>query len=68
MKFYEILARAREGAELSAAELAVLLDEPDAEAENALFTAAYAVKRQNCGNFVNLRGLIEFSNICSRDY
>lgn len=47
--------------------LHTLLTPPDEAAEKALFAAAYAVKLQHIGNGVSLRGLIEISNICTRD-
>jgi biotin synthase len=34
---------------------------------DALFDAAYAVKVKNCGKKVYFRGIIELSNICSKD-
>ena len=65
--YREILKKAFDGGFLSVGEIAVLLSPPDEAAENALFTAARNLKREFFGNLVNLRGLIEFSNICSRD-
>lgn len=47
--------------------LHTLLTPPDEAAEKALFAAAYAVKLHHIGNGVSLRGLIEISNICTRD-
>lgn len=67
MNYYEVLQRAKQGEYLDNSELVCLLDAPDAKAEQALFDAAYAVKKEYCSNLVNLRGLIEFSNICTRD-
>ncbi len=34
---------------------------------SALYQAAYQVKVNEVGNFVRLRGIIEFSNICNKD-
>ncbi len=45
-------------------ELVETLTWPDAD---ALFSAAYAVKRREIGQFVSFRGLIEFGNICEKD-
>ena len=45
-------------------ELAEVLAWPDAD---ALFAAAYAVKRREIGRLVSFRGLIEFSNACEKD-
>ena len=67
MTYYELLQRAERGEYLNCAEIALLLDAPDKAAERALFKAAYEVKKEYCGRVVNLRGLIEFSNICTRD-
>ncbi len=68
MEFYRILEKASgKGRDLSVPEIAVLLNAPDEAAEKALFAAAYELKKQECGQVVNLRGLIEFSNICTRD-
>ncbi len=67
MNFYDVLAKAKAGTNLSVSELQILLDAPDVNAEKELLAAGYAVKKEYCGNVVNLRGLIEFSNICSRD-
>lgn len=67
MNFSETLKKAESGAALSVPELALLLTEPGAEAAAALAAAADRVKRACCGDWVNLRGLIEFSNVCERD-
>ena len=67
MNFYDLLDRIRRGEKLDASELAILLCPPDTAAEKALFNAADEVKKEFCGNYVNLRGLVEFSNICTRD-
>ncbi|MBE6375003.1 MAG: [FeFe] hydrogenase H-cluster radical SAM maturase HydE [Lentisphaerae bacterium] len=67
MDFYAVLHSAEAGEFLSVPEIALLLDAPDAASENALFEAAYRVKSRICGKIVNLRGLIEFSNICTRN-
>ncbi len=67
MSFDKILEKACRGDRLSVAEIAVLLNAPGKAEENALFDAAYALKCQLLGKVVNLRGLIEFSNICTRD-
>ena len=67
MDFEKLLEKAEKEGILAVDEIAVLLAPPDREREQALFDAAYRVKKQICGQVVNLRGLIEFSNICSRD-
>lgn len=67
MDFYRILEKAEAGDFLETGEMAVLLNAPDEAAQQALFDAAYRVKSEICGRKVYLRGLIEFSNICTRD-
>jgi biotin synthase len=67
MDFYRTLEKAQAGETLAVDEIAVLLNAPDEAAQQALFDAAYRVKSEICGRVVNLRGLIEFSNICTRD-
>ncbi|MBE6399448.1 MAG: [FeFe] hydrogenase H-cluster radical SAM maturase HydE [Lentisphaerae bacterium] len=67
MNYEELLRRTAAGAAPDTAEIARLLQAPDEAAEQALFAAAYEVKKEYCSNLVNLRGLIEFSNICTRD-
>ncbi|MBE6356617.1 MAG: [FeFe] hydrogenase H-cluster radical SAM maturase HydE [Lentisphaerae bacterium] len=65
--YREILKKAVDGAFLDKTEIAVLLAPPDEAAEGELFQAAQGLKRELFGNLVNLRGLVEFSNICTRD-
>ena len=48
-------------------QIEALLSPPNKECEQKLFDAALKLKRQIFGNLVNLRGLIEFSNICTCD-
>ena len=67
MDYRSVLERAYRGEYLNTAEIALLLDVPDEAAERELFEAAYLVKCEICGKLVNLRGLIEFSNFCTRD-
>ena len=67
MDFYRILERAYAGEYIDTAGIAVLLEPPGADAEKALFETAYRLKSRICGRIVNLRGLVEFSNICTRD-
>jgi biotin synthase len=49
------------------AELEYLLGLEDESDINALFECAYKVKLDNVGNNVYFRGIVEFSNICSKD-
>ena len=66
-RFYETLQRARNREKLDLPHIEILLSPPDEECEKALFDAAFKLKREIFGNLVNLRGLIEFSNICVCD-
>jgi biotin synthase len=66
-RYLRTLELARSGAKLNLRQIEILLTPPDRECEKQLFDAALKLKRELLGNLVNLRGLIEFSNICSRD-
>ena len=66
-RYLELLARISDGLDPDLRRIRTLLDPPDEECEKALFGAALKLKRKLFGNLVNLRGLIEFSNICSCD-
>jgi biotin synthase len=48
-------------------EIEFLLSSDDEHEIKELFTTAYGIKVKNLGNKVYLRGLIELSNICSKD-
>lgn len=61
----EIIEKAVATQRLSEAEIVTLLADPPPA--TALFEAADQVRRENVGDCVHLRGLIEFSNICRRD-
>jgi biotin synthase len=52
---------------LTKEDLIYLLSTNEEKDKHALFRKAYQVKKQNCGNVVYLRGLIEYSNICRKD-
>ncbi|MBQ4329748.1 MAG: [Lentisphaeria bacterium] len=67
MDYFAVLNKSVSGGKLDVSEIAVLLSPPDKECEKALFDAAYKCKCELLGRVVNLRGLIEFSNICTRD-
>lgn len=67
MDFDRTLARAYDGARLSLPEISTLLQPPSGSAQRELFDAAYRLKCEIFGKFVNLRGLIEFSNVCTCD-
>lgn len=60
----QLIEKAREQHELTKIEITQLLNAPGIDEELAL--AADAVRKKYVGDDVHLRGLIEFSNICSR--
>ncbi len=51
----------------SVEDIALLLDIEDSDEEAALFRRAYEVKRRHVGTKVYFRGLIEMSNICTKN-
>lgn len=53
--------------EMTREELIALLSLEDAESIKSLHDAALEMKYRHCGNKVYYRGIIEFSNICSKD-
>ena len=61
----ELLAKAERTHRLTEAELVRLLTDP--EAAGPLYAAADRVRREYIGDPVELRGLIEFSNICKQN-
>ncbi len=63
----EILDRMANGATTGPADWRRLLDLAGPDDLQALFRAAYDVKLQTVGPNVYLRGIIEFSNICSKN-
>ena len=66
-QYYDLLKSTAAGAAPDVTGIEALLSPPDAECEQKLFDTALKLKRELFGNLVNLRGLIEFSNICSCD-
>ena len=67
-KYLELLNIAAEGkVKLNVRQIEALLSPPDEACEKRLFEEALKLKRKLFGNLVNLRGLIEFSNICKCD-
>ena len=63
----ELIRQLEDGNALSAGDLARLIALTDAEACRELREAAYRVKCRTVGKKVYLRGLIEYSNICTRN-
>lgn len=59
-----LIEQAEQTHQLTASELLALLSEPNAE---LLFAAADRVRERYIGSQVELRGLIEFSNICKQN-
>lgn len=53
--------------ELSQVQIVQLLDTEDPELRQCLMDAAYRVKLKQVGKLVYFRGLVEFSNQCSKD-
>ena len=67
-KYIELLnAVAENRIKTNLRQIETLLSPPDEICEKKLFEAALDLKRKLFGNLVNLRGLIEFSNICKCD-
>lgn len=48
-------------------DLIYLLKLEDRQKLDKLFESAYALKLRYCGNYVNLRGLIEIGSVCAKD-
>ena len=63
----DLIARAEKGEVLSSEELARLIALENEEDCRQLYAAAYRIKSQLIGRKVFLRGLIEYSNICTRN-
>ncbi len=62
-----ILAKAKQGGELSPGELVALLSITDAAELQALYDCAYFLKEQYVGKIAYFRGIIECSNLCIKD-
>ncbi|MEN7973810.1 MAG: [FeFe] hydrogenase H-cluster radical SAM maturase HydE [Verrucomicrobiota bacterium] len=62
-----MLAKARNGEELSVEEVAALLSITGKDELQALYDCAYAIKEQYVGKVAYFRGIIECSNICIKD-
>jgi len=67
MNLASLLEKAGTDARLSLEELTALLSLRTPEERKRLRETAYALKLRTVGNWVHLRGLIEFSNVCTRD-
>ena len=61
--FEEALAKAQAGLELEHQDIVELLLADEAQSQ-ALFRYSDQVRRENVGDVVHLRGIIEFSNYC----
>ena len=64
-KIQDIVEKAATTHELNLEEIVALLEDPTPA--TLLFDAADLVRKENVGDCVHLRALIEFSNICRRD-
>ncbi len=62
-----ILKKANSGQELTPAEMKMLLEITDPEELQALYDCAYRVKAKHVGKVTYFRGIIECSNICTKD-
>ena len=62
-----ILEKANRGEELSSAEIRALLEISDADELQALYDCAYRVKEREVGKVAYFRGIIECSNICTKN-
>ena len=67
MENFKLIEAAERGERLGRGELARLLTAGEAGAREALFAAACRVKAAEVGRKVFLRGIVEFSNLCSKD-
>ncbi len=65
--YRQIIDKILDHKSITAGEITSLLALEDAEKTEYLYSTANALKHQEIGNKVFLRGLIEFSNICTRD-
>jgi biotin synthase len=64
---YSILRKVDENQELTRDEMIALLDISDPDELQALYDCAYRVKARHVGKVAYFRGIIECSNICSKD-
>jgi biotin synthase len=62
-----ILKKADQDDALTPAEIQTLLEISDARELQALYDCAYQVKKRHVGNVAYFRGIIECSNICTKD-
>ena len=67
MNCAEITEKMENGKTPEIAELTYLLDLEEGPELRELFSAAYRMKLRCVGNRIHLRGLIEFSNICTKN-
>ncbi|MDD5727889.1 MAG: [FeFe] hydrogenase H-cluster radical SAM maturase HydE [Victivallales bacterium] len=62
-----IIDKIRRNVKLAPEELRQILETEDSASLRQLFSEARRIKQENLGNKVYLRGIIEFSNICSKN-
>ncbi|MCT4620834.1 MAG: [FeFe] hydrogenase H-cluster radical SAM maturase HydE [Marinisporobacter sp.] len=65
--FLKVLKKIEEGEELSFEDIVTLLKSERRAEKDALFSAADRMRREIIGDVVDVRGAIEFSNICRKD-
>ncbi len=67
MTLAKVLARARAGMDLEREEIITLLETADPEERSQIYETAEALTLYYLGPEVHLRGLVEFSNYCTRN-
>lgn len=67
MELADILEKARHTGDLTREEIIALLSLEDEDSVARLVATADQVRRENVGDEVHIRGLIEFSNVCARN-
>ena len=66
-KYGQILRKGEEGENLPEGDTLLLLSTPEEEEKRLLFEVAERVRKRFLGDEVHLRGIIEFSNICTQN-
>jgi len=65
--FREVMAKVEAGEDLFEEDILLLLETTDLEEIEILFMAADRMRRDIVGDVIDVRGAVEFSNICIRD-
>lgn len=66
-EYREVLVKIEEGEDLDLEEITLLLEPRGSSEEEALFHAADRMRREVVGEYVDLRGAVEFSNWCIKN-